>query len=116
MGNVQICCGEKVEGADKKDAVVSSTAAEGSVKLATDVPVLQKPIGDGSVAVATEDGSGTAAKPEALRSAPSVGLVEMLGSQTAVDLSQDPTASAVGSAGAAEVAESGRLRPSAAAS
>ena len=32
----------------------------------------------------------------------------MLGSQAAVDLSQDPTASAVGSAGAAEVAESGR--------
>ena len=55
MGNVQPCCNDKE--LDQNDAVVSPPAGEGSVKCQ------EKPSGDGSVAVGTEDGSGTAAKP-----------------------------------------------------
>ena len=62
MGNAAPCCSEKDDGADKKDAVVSHTSAEGSVKLETAAPVLQKPSGDGSVAAGTDDD-----KPAALR-------------------------------------------------
>ena len=61
MGNVQPCCNDKEP--DQNDAVVSSPAGEGSVKFYTTAPALEKPSGDGSVAVGTEDGSGTAAKP-----------------------------------------------------
>ena len=68
MGNTVVCC-EQNAGADKLDTVVSSTAAEGSVRVettATATPSLELIREEGSVSIVTQDGFATAAKPEPL--------------------------------------------------